>query len=95
VVEKLYREKLHGPYSSPDIIQINRSRRMRWAGHVAGMGERRGAYRFLVIEPDVKRTLQRPRDRWEGNIKMDFQEVRCGGMDGSSWLRIETGAGFL
>jgi len=51
---------------------------MKWAGHVAGMGERRGAYRVLVMEPDVKRTLRRPRDRWEDNIKMDLREVGWG-----------------
>jgi len=45
---------------------------MRWVGHVAGIGERRGAYRVLVMEPEVKRILRRPRDRWEDNIKMDL-----------------------
>jgi hypothetical protein len=53
----MYRKKLHGPYSSPDIIRKIRSRRMTWAGHVVGMGERRGALRDLVTEPDVKRSL--------------------------------------
>jgi hypothetical protein len=77
-VEKLYREKLHGPYSSPDIIRIIRTRRMRWVGHVAGMGEMRGAYRVSVIKPDVKRPLRRPKDRWEDNIKIDLQELGWG-----------------
>jgi len=55
---------------------------MRWAGHVARMGERRGgAYRVLVGRPEGKRPLGRPRRRWEDNIKMDLQEVGCGGMD--------------
>ena len=59
--------------------------RMRWAGHVARMGERRGVYRFLVEKPEGKRPLGRPRRRWEDNIKMDLQEVGCGGMD---WIEL-------
>ena len=70
-------DKLHGLYSSTD-IRIIRSRTMRWAGQVAGMGERRGAYRVLVREPDVNRPLRRPRHRWEDNIKMDLQEMGWG-----------------
>ena len=58
---------------------------MRWAWHVARMGERRGVYRILVGKPEVKRPLGRPRRRWEDNIKMDFQEVRCGGME---WIEL-------
>ena len=54
---------------------------IRWAGHVAFMGERRGAYRVLVRKPEGKRPLGSPRHRWEDNIKMDLQEVECGGMD--------------
>ena len=54
---------------------------MRWAGHVARMGERRGVYRCLVGTPEGKRPLGRPRRRWEDNIKMDLQEMGCGGMD--------------
>jgi len=54
---------------------------MRWAGLVARMGERRGVYRVLVGKPEGKRPLGRPRRRWEDNIKMDLQEVGCGGMD--------------
>jgi len=56
-------------------------RRMRWAGHVARMGERRGVYRVLVGKPEGKRPLGRPRRRWKDNIEMDLQEVGCGGMD--------------
>jgi len=56
---------------------------MRWAGHVARMGERRGVYRVLVGEREGKRLLGRPSRRWEDNIKMDLQEVGCGGMDWS------------
>ena len=58
---------------------------MRWAGHVAPMGERRGVYRVLVGKPKGKRAIGRPRRRWEDNIKMDLQEVGCGGMD---WIEL-------
>ena len=58
-----------------------KSRRMRWAGHVARIGERRGVHRLLVGKTGGKRPLWRPRRRWENNIKMDLQEVECGGMD--------------
>jgi len=58
---------------------------MRWAGHVAFMGERRGVYRVLVGKHEGKRPLGRPRRRWEDNIKMDLQEVGCGGMD---WIEL-------
>ena len=58
---------------------------MRWAGHVARMGERKGVYRVLVGKPEGKRPLVRPRRRWEYNITMDLQEVGCGGMD---WIEV-------
>jgi len=58
---------------------------MRWAGHIARMGERRGVYRVLVGKPEGKRPLGRPRRRWEDNIKMDLQEVGCGAMD---WIEL-------
>ena len=58
---------------------------MRWAGHVAPMGERRAVYRVLVRKPEGKRPLGSPRRRWEDNIKMDLQEVGCGGMD---WIKL-------
>jgi hypothetical protein len=80
-VNVLFNEELNGLYSSPNIIQVIRSRRMRWAGHVARMGEGRGAYRVLVRRPEGRRPLARPRRRWEDNIKMDLQEVGWGGMD--------------
>jgi hypothetical protein len=72
-------------YSSLNIVRVIKSRRMRWVGHVARMGERRGVYRVLVGKPKGKRPLGRPRLGWEYNIKMDFQEVRCGGMD---WIEL-------
>jgi hypothetical protein len=62
-------------YSSPNIIRVIKSRRLRWAGHVARMGERRGAYRALVGNPEGTRPLGRLRRRWEDNIKMDLREV--------------------
>jgi len=78
---KLHNEELSDLYSSPNIVRVIKSRRMRWAGHVARMGERRGVYRVLVGKPEGKRPLGRPRRRWEDNIKMDLQGVVCGGMD--------------
>jgi len=69
---------------------------MRWAGHVAGLGEKRGAYRFLVVKPEGKIPLGRPWRRWEDNIKMDLLrkwDVRA--WTGSMWLRIGTGGGHL
>ena len=79
--EKLHNEELNDLYSSPNTFWATKSRRMRWAGHVARMGERGGIYRVLVGKPEGKRPLGRPRRRWEGNSKMDLQDVGCGGMD--------------
>jgi hypothetical protein len=70
----LHNDELHDLYSSPNIVRVIKSRRMRWAGHVARMGEGRGAYKDLVGRPEGKRPLGRPRRRWEDNIKMDFGE---------------------
>jgi len=75
---KLHNEELNDLYLSPNIVRVIKSRRMRWAGHVARMGDRRGVYRVLVGKPKRKRTLGRYRLRWEDNIKMDLQEVGCG-----------------
>jgi len=82
---KLHNEELNDLYCSPKFVRVIKSRRMRWAGHVARMGERRGVYRVLVGKSKGKRTLERPRRRWEDNIKMDLQEVGCGGMD---WIEL-------
>ena len=80
--------KLHNEirdlYSLPNIVQVVKSRRMRWAGHVARMGEGRGVHRVLVGKPKGKRPLGRPRHRWEDNIKMDLQEVGGGG----DWMKL-------
>ena len=64
--------------SSPNIVRVIKLRRMRWAGHVARMGEERGAYRVLMGKPEGKRPLGRPRRRWVDNIRTDLQEVGCG-----------------
>jgi hypothetical protein len=72
---KLHNEELHNLYSSPSIIIIKKSRRMRWAGHVARMGEKRNVCRLLVGKPEGKRPLGRPRRRWMDNIKVDLSET--------------------
>ena len=82
---KLHNEELNNLYCSPSIVQVIKSIRMRWAGHVARMGDRGGLYRVLEGKPEEKRPLGRPRCRWENNIKMDVQEVGCGGMD---WIEL-------
>ena len=78
-------EELNDLYSSPKIVQVMKSRRMRWAGHVACMGEEREVYRVLVGKPEGKRPMGRPRHRWVDNIRMDLQEVGCGYMD---WIGL-------
>ena len=75
---ELHNEELNDLYSLPNIEWVVKSRRIRWAGHVARMGEDRGAHRVLVGKPEGKRPLGRPRHRWEDNIKMDLQEVGGG-----------------
>jgi hypothetical protein len=72
---KLHNEELRDLYSSPSIIRIIKSRRMRWADHVARMGEKRNAYRLLVGKPEGKRPLGRPRRKWVDNIRMNLGEV--------------------
>jgi hypothetical protein len=71
---KLHNEEFHNLYSSSDIRQM-KSRRMRWAGHVARMGEERKVYKVLVGKPEGKRPLGRPRRRWEDGIRMDVREI--------------------
>jgi hypothetical protein len=75
---KLHNEELHDLYSSPSIIRIMKARRMRWAGHVARMGEKRNAYRLLVGKLEAKRPIGRPKHRWVDNIRMDLVEVEWG-----------------
>ena len=75
---KLHNEELNDLYSSPNIVRVIKSRRMRYVGHLAGMGDMRGAYRVFVGRLDGKRPLGRPRRRYKHNIKKDLQEVRWG-----------------
>jgi hypothetical protein len=75
---RLHNKELYALCSSPNIIRVIKTRRLRWAGHVARMGERRGAYRALVGKPEGRSPLERPRRRLEDNIKMDFREVGWG-----------------
>ena len=82
---RLHKEVLNDLYSSPNIVRVIKWRRMRWAGHVARMGEERGVYRVLVGKPEGRRPLGRPRRRWVHNIRMDLQEVGCGYMD---WIGL-------
>jgi hypothetical protein len=78
-------EELHDLYSSPSIIRIIKAKRMRWAEHVARMGEKRNAYRLLVGNPEGRRPLGRPRRRWLDNVRMDLVEVGWGDVD---WIRL-------
>jgi hypothetical protein len=82
---KLHNEELHGLYSSPSIGRVIKARRMRWAGHVARMGEVRGAYNILVGRPEGRIPLGRPSRRWEDNIKMDLKKIGFGDMD---WIYV-------
>ena len=75
-------EELSDLYSSPNIVRVIKSRRMRWARHVARMGESRVVYRVFMDKHEGKRPLGTSRLRWENIMKMDLQEVGCGGMDG-------------
>jgi len=77
---RLHNEELNDSYYSPNIVRVIKSRRMRWAGHVARMCEERGVYRVLLGKPEGRRPLGRPRRRWV-DIRMDLQEVGCGYMD--------------
>jgi hypothetical protein len=81
---KLHNEELHGLYSSPSIVRVIKAR-MKWVGHVARMGEVRGAYNILVGWPEGRRPLGRPRRRWEDNIKMDLREIGFEDVDWIHW----------
>jgi len=91
---KLYNDELKELYSTPNILRVVKSRRMKWAGHVARMGEGRVVYSVLLGKPEGKKPLGRPRRRWEENIKMDLREI--GGVEtGWIWLRIGRDGGHL
>jgi hypothetical protein len=87
---KLHDDELHNLYSSLNIVRVIKSRRMRWAGHVARMGKGRGVYRVLVGRPKGKKPLGRPRHRWEDNVKMDLRERGINEVNWIGWLRIES-----
>jgi len=82
---RLHNKELNDLYSSPNILRVIKSRRMRCGRHVARMGEERGVYRVLVGKPEGKRALGRPRRRWVDNIRMYLQKVGCGYMD---WIGL-------
>jgi hypothetical protein len=82
---KLHNGELHNLYSPPNIIRQVKSRRLRWAGHVARMGEGRNVYRVVERKPERKRPLERPRRRWEDGIKMDLTEI---GWRGKEWIQL-------
>jgi hypothetical protein len=82
---KLHNDELHDLYSSPNIVRVIKSRRMRWAGYVARMGEGKCAYKVSVGRPEGKSPLGRPSRRWENNIKMDLREI---GIDGANWIQV-------
>jgi hypothetical protein len=84
-LRKLHNKELNDLYSLPNIVRVVKSRRMRWVGHVASMGEERGVHRVLLGKPEGKRPLGRPRRRWEDNIKIDVQEV---GGDCGDWMEL-------
>jgi hypothetical protein len=85
VLRKIFGPKREEEGSWRNIVRVIESRRMRWVGHVARMGEGSGVYRVLVGRPESKRPLGRPRRRWEDNIKMDLREI---GMEGANWIRL-------
>jgi hypothetical protein len=82
---KLHNDELHSLYSSPNIVRVIKSRRMRWAGHVARMVEGRGIYRVLVGRPEGKRPLGRPRRRWEDNIQIELRDI---GIDKANCIQL-------
>jgi hypothetical protein len=82
---KLHNEELNNLYSSPNIVLVIKSRRLRWGGHVARMGEGKSVYKILVGKPEGRKQLGRPRRRRENNIRMDLRKVGCGCVD---WMKL-------
>jgi hypothetical protein len=89
-MRKLHNDELHSRYSSLNIVRVTKSRRVRWAVHVAHMWEGRGVYRVLVGRPVGKKPLRRPRRRWDYNIKLDLREI-C--IDGANWIQLAQNRG--
>jgi hypothetical protein len=83
---KLHNDELHSLYSSPNIVRVIKSRRMRWAGHVTRTELGRGVCRVLVVRPEGRRPLGRPRRSWKDNIKMDLKEIE---IDREIWIRLD------
>jgi transcription termination factor 2 len=81
----LHNDELNSLYSSLNIVRVIKARRLRWAGHVARMGEGRSVYRVLVGRPEGKRPLGRPRRKWKYNIKMDLRQIA---IDGANWIQL-------
>jgi hypothetical protein len=92
---KFHNDELHNVYSSPNIVRVIKSRRMRWAGHVARMGTGNGVYRVLVGRPEGKRPLGRPRHRWGITLRWALGRSGSMGRTGFSWFRIESSDGLL
>ena len=92
---KLHNEELNDLYCSPNVSGMIKSIRMRWEGHVARMGEGRGTYRVLFGKPEGKKPHERPRRRWEDNIKMDIQDVGFEGIDWIDVVQDRTSGGLL
>jgi hypothetical protein len=92
---KLHNEELHDLYSSPSVIRIIKARRLRWAGHVPRMGEKRNAYRLLLGKSRGRKPLGRPRRRWLDNIRIYLVEMGWVIWTGLVWLRMGTGGEFL
>jgi hypothetical protein len=92
---KLHNDELHSLYSSQNIVTVTKAWRMRWAGRVARIGEERGVYRVLVGRPEGKRPLERPRRRWDDNIKMHLREIGIDGRTGFGWIGIRSSGGLL
>jgi hypothetical protein len=92
---KMHCGELHNLYSSLDVIRQIKSRRTKWAGHVARMEKGRNMYRDLMGKPEGKRPLERPRRRWEDGIKIVLREIGWGVWSGFIWLRIGIAGGLL
>jgi len=90
---KLHIEELNDLYSSPSIVRVIKSKRMRWAWHVACMGERRGVYRVLEVKPEGKRPLEDPEVDWRRILRWFFRYLNVKAWTESSWHRIEKGGG--